>query len=81
MTNIIKLRFLRNGKPTGKEYCYLTNEPVVPGDIVELNSRDGRVKGIVTQVDVPESAIEAYKDIAKTIYGRVPGQNTETTLF
>jgi hypothetical protein len=81
MTNIIKLRFLRNGKAYGKEYCYLTNEPVMVGDIVEVDSRDGRAKGIVTQIDVPEEAIAAYRDIAKTIIGRVPGQNAETTLF
>jgi hypothetical protein len=81
MTNIIKLRFLRHGKPYGKEYCYLSNESVAVGDLVELDSREGRTKGVVTQVDVPDEAIAAYRDIAKTIYGRVPGSSPEITLF
>jgi hypothetical protein len=70
MTNIIKLKFVRNGQASGREYAYYTPVDVEVGDIVELESRDGIAKGIVTQVDVPESEIEAFKDRAKSIIGR-----------
>lgn len=69
MTNIIKLKFLRNGQPSGREYTYYTPVEVAVGDIVELDSRDGIAKGIVTQVDVPESEIAAFADRTKSILG------------
>ena len=70
MTNIIKLKFMRNGQASGREYTYYTPVEVVVGDIVELESREGIAKGVVTQVDVPESEIEAFKDRAKSIIGK-----------
>lgn len=69
MTNIIKLKFLRNGQPSGREYAYYTPVNVMIGDIVELDSRDGTAKGVVTQIDVPEEEIAPFKDRAKSIYG------------
>lgn len=71
MTNIIKLKFLRNGQPSGREYCYLTPEPVMVGDIVEFDSRDGVAKGIVTQIDVPEEEIARFGANAKSIHGKL----------
>ena len=71
-TNIIKLRFLRNGEPAGREYTYYTNTEVAAGDIVELEAREGTAKGIVTQVNVPEAEIAPFKDRAKTIIGKAP---------
>jgi hypothetical protein len=72
MTNVIKVKFLRNGKPSGRAYTYYTPEEVAVGDIVELNSRDGIAKGVVTQVDVPEEEILVFGDGAKSIIGKAP---------
>lgn len=66
MTNIIKLRFLHDGAPSGREYTYFTPIPVSVGDTVSI---DGHKKGIVTQIDVPEEEIAAFRDRAKTIVG------------
>lgn len=71
MTNIIKLRFIGYGEPQGRPYTYYTPEVVNVGDTVELESRNGIAKGIVTQVDVPEEEIAPFKDKAKTIIGKV----------
>lgn len=70
-TNIIKLRFLRNGQPQGREYTYYTPVEVKVGDIVELEARDGIAKGMVTQINVPEEEIAPFKDRAKSIIGKV----------
>lgn len=69
-TNIIKLRFIRNGQPQGREYTYYTPTEVEVGDIVELEAREGIAKGMVTQVNVPEEEIAPFKDRAKTIIGK-----------
>lgn len=71
-TNIIKLRFLRNGEPAGREYTYYTPVEVAVGDAVEMEAREGIAKGIVTQVNVPEAEIAPFKDRAKTIIGKAP---------
>lgn len=71
MTNVIKVKFLRNGQPSGRAYTYYTPEEVAVGDIVELNSRDGIAKGVVVQVDVPEEEILVFGDGAKSIIGKV----------
>jgi hypothetical protein len=70
MTNVIKVKFLRGGKPSGRAYTYYTPEEVAVGDIVELNSRNGIAQGIVTEVDVPEEEIQAFGDGAKSILGK-----------
>jgi len=69
-TNIIKLRFIRNGQPQGREYTYYTPVEVAVGDIVEIEAREGIAKGIVTQVNVPEEEIAPFKDRAKSIIGK-----------
>lgn len=66
--NIIKVRFLKDGKPTGRAYTYYSPVKVSIGDIVRINSAS---VGIVTEVDVPESEIAVFKDKAKTIMGLV----------
>jgi hypothetical protein len=68
-TNIIKLRFLRNGDPAGIEYTYYTLVDVAVGDVVEMEAKDGIAKGIVTRVNVPEAEIAPFKDRVKTIIG------------
>lgn len=73
MTNIIKLKFIRNGQPHGRDYTYFTPIEVAVDDIVQIESRDGDlVKGIITQVDVSESEIAAFRDKMKTICGLLP---------
>ncbi len=69
-TNIIKLRFIRNGEPSGREYTYYTPVEVAVGATVEMEAREGIAKGMVTQVNVPEEEIAPFKDRAKTIIGK-----------
>lgn len=69
-TNIIKVRFNKEGKPQGREYSYLTPEEVQVGDIVEMETRGKVAKGTVTQIKVPEGEIEKFKDVIKTIIGK-----------
>ena len=70
MTDVIKVKFLRNGQPSGRAYTYYTPEAVATGDIVELESRNGIAQGVVTQVDVPEEEILVFGDGAKSIIGK-----------
>ena len=72
-TNIIKLMFLRNREPAGREYTYYTPEPVQVGDEVNIDiiSDESISRGIVTQINVPYSEIEPFRDRAKTIIGKV----------
>ena len=67
MTNIIKLKFLHDGAPQGREYTYFTPIPVTVGDTVAI---DEKKQGIVTAVDVPDEEIAAFRDRAKTILGK-----------
>ena len=71
MTNIIKLKFMRDGEPSGREYTYFTPAPVAVGDLVDLEGKQGIVQGVVTSVDVPEEEIAPFRDRAKTIIGKV----------
>jgi len=73
-TNIIKLRFLRNGEPQGRDYTYYTPVDVMVGDTVEMEARDGIAKGIVTQINVPKEEIAPFKDRAKTIIGKAQAE-------
>lgn len=70
MTNVIKVKFLRNGQPSGRAYTYYTPEPVEVNDIVDLNSSKGVAQGVVTEVDVPEAEILIFGDGAKSIIGK-----------
>lgn len=64
---IIRIKFLRNDEPFGRDYSYRCDDSVSVGDIVSI---DGRTKGIVTQINVPEEEIESFKDRVKSIYGK-----------
>lgn len=79
MTNIIKVRFARNGHAYGHEYTYYTPESVGIGDMVDIETRRGIAHGIVTQVDVPEAEIEPFKDKAKSILGKMKAESEEAT--
>ena len=71
---IIKVKFLKDGQETGRPYTYFSNEVVAVGDTVQINES---AKGAVTEVDVPESEIEAFKDKVKTIVGKVVENQNE----
>lgn len=72
LTNIIKVRFNKEGQPQGREYSYLTPVEVAVGDIVEMETRGKVAKGTVTQIDVPAAEIEPFKDKIKSIIGLAP---------
>lgn len=70
MTDVIKVKFLRNGEPSGRAYTYYTPEEVAVGDIVDLDSRNGIAQGVVTEVDVSVEEILVFGDGAKSIIGK-----------
>lgn len=79
MTNVIKIKFLRDGSAQGREYTYFTPEVVEVGDVVDIRAGDSLsnlppAQGIVTVVDVPMSEIEAFGDRAKSILGKAAEQ-------
>lgn len=65
---LIRCRFFKDGKPSGKDYTYRTIEVVKVGDVIQINSS---AKGIVTEVDVPEEEVAAFVDKVKSIVGVV----------
>lgn len=71
---IIKVQFLKGDVPNGRAYTYFSNDVVSIGDLVQINSS---AKGIVTEVDVPEREIEAFRDKVKTIAGKVVAESKE----
>ena len=60
----IKVKFLRNGEPHGREYTYKATFPVEVGQEVIL---PGGGNGIVTEINVPEKDVESFKDKIKEI--------------
>lgn len=74
--NLIKVKFLKNEVPTGRDYAYKSDIVVAVGDTVMI---DEKKKGVVTAIDVPESEIEAFRNKVKTIVGKaVKQESTET---
>lgn len=73
-TNLVKLRFLRDGVPQGREYTYISKEKVEVGDIVVVREPDysgaEAPKGIITMIDVSESDVNKFKDRLKEIIGK-----------
>lgn len=65
---LIKVKFLKGEKPSGREYTYRSDGQVNVGDMVQINSS---AKGIVTEVEVPEEAVAAFADKVKSIVGLV----------
>ena len=72
---LIKVRFLNNGTPSGKPYTYYSPVKVSIGDTVQINST---ATGVVVEVDVPEWQVEPYKEKIKTIVGLVNDDPVET---
>lgn len=70
-TNIIKVKFLKGGEPSGRAYTYYTPETVSVNDVVVIGKKDCReTLGLVTEVNVPEKEIAPFKDKAKSILGK-----------
>ncbi len=73
--NLVKVKFLKDGIPAGREYTYWSGIDLKPDDIVEIpHARavpDGTpyMRGEVTKIDVHETEVEAFKDKVKTIIG------------
>lgn len=65
---LIKVKFLKGEKPSGREYTYRSDGQVNVGDMVQINSS---AKGIVTEIDVPEEEVAAFADKVKSIVGLV----------
>lgn len=65
---LIRCRFLKDGKPSGRDYTYCTSEGVKAGDMVQITLS---AKGIVTEVDVPEEEVATFADKVKSIVGLV----------
>jgi hypothetical protein len=63
--NIIKVKFLRDGQPSGRAYTYFSENPVVVNDKVQINSAS---VGVVTEIDVQEEEIADYRDKCKFIH-------------
>ena len=63
---LVKVKFLRNGKPAGRPYTYESPVPVEVGNIVQIN--DDAV-GEVVETNVPEIEIEAFRGKLKSIVG------------
>ncbi len=71
MANVIKVKFLRNGEPSGRAYTYYSPAGIEVGDIVAIDKRDYKeTLGIVTETGLPESAIAVFGDKAKSILGK-----------
>lgn len=60
----IKVKFLKNGEPNGREYTYKATSPVRVGQEVLLQ---GGGNGVVTEINVPEEDMESFKDKIKEI--------------
>lgn len=73
-TNVIKLRFFKNGIIVGREYTYYSNDNVEVGEIVNIDKGN---QGLITQINVPLIEIEHFKDSAKTIMGKVVNSESE----
>lgn len=66
----IKVRFIREGSPVGREYTYSSKIPVEVGEQVELPT--GGI-GVVTEVNIPEEEIASYRDKIREIIGKKEG--------
>ena len=64
----IKVKFLKNGEPHGREYTYKAAFSVRVGQEVLL---PGGGNGVVTEINVPEEEVERFKDKIKEIESMV----------
>ena len=64
--DLVKVKFLKNGKPYGRAYTYETPVKVEVGNLVQINEDS---VGEVVEVNVPISEIENFRDKLKSIVG------------
>ena len=64
----IKVKFLKNGEPHGREYTYKATFHVRVGQEVIF---PGGGNGVVTEINVPEEEVERFKDKIKEIESMV----------
>ena len=70
----IKVKFLKNGRPSGRAYTYRAYEDVIPGDIVQINEKN---QGVVVDDPVDMEWVEAYGvEKIKSIVGKAEDINT-----
>lgn len=60
----VKVKFIKNGEPRGREYTYKSTFPVRVGHEVLL---PGGGNGVVTEINVPEGSVAAFADKVKEI--------------
>lgn len=60
----VKVKFIKNGEPRGREYTYKSTFPVRVGQEVIL---PGDGNGVVTEINVPEGSVAAFADKVKEI--------------
>lgn len=60
----VKVKFIKNGEPHGREYTYKATSPVRVGQEVLL---PGGGNGVVTEINVPAKNVESFKDKIKEI--------------
>ena len=58
---------MKDGKPNGREYTFISNIDVSVGETVNI----GKATALVTNTDVPEEEVESFKDRLKKIDGKV----------
>ena len=64
---LIKARYLKTDKLSGREYTFCSDVLVKIGDTVSI----GKSQAVVTQVNVPEEEILPFRDKLKKIDGKV----------
>ena len=70
---LIKVKFIKNGTPKGREYIYRAPDDLEVGDTVELPSG----KGVVAAIDVPESEVVGYVNVVKEIVKVISDKESE----
>lgn len=60
----VKVKFIKNGEPRGREYTYKSTFHVRVGQEVIL---PGGGNGVVTEINVPERSVAAFADKVKEI--------------
>jgi hypothetical protein len=67
MPEIVKVKYIKDGQPSGQEYSYFSEAVLTVGDLVTVPAKWGTSKAQVTAINVPESEIEAIKTVMRTI--------------
>lgn len=77
---IVKVKFLRNGVPSGRTYSYIApddGETYKAGDYVYLS---GDSVGLIVETDVPEDKAGYPVDKLRTFIGRAENPDTGSMM-